>query len=71
MTPDRYHLTLIVDGREVQHGWWGSEATARGKFARWVGRHSDQKGARILLVDTATGDEIAVWPDDAGDRVSD
>ena len=61
--PGRYHLTLTVDGRPVMHGWWGSETTARGKFARWVGEHG-QPDARITLVDEETGETLTTWPDE-------
>ncbi|MFI1166597.1 hypothetical protein ACH4UM_24075 [Streptomyces sp. NPDC020801] len=59
--PERYHLTLTAGGRTVQHGWWGSEATARRKFAGWIGEHG-RPGARIVLVDEETGETLASWP---------
>jgi hypothetical protein len=27
--PDRYHLTLFVDGKSAMQGWWPLESTAR------------------------------------------
>ncbi|MGY3206273.1 hypothetical protein [Streptomyces sp. TE5632] len=39
MNPERYHLPLTGDGRPTAHGWWGSEATARGHCAGWIGEH--------------------------------
>ncbi|MGW1744617.1 hypothetical protein ACWCRD_03155 [Streptomyces sp. NPDC002092] len=61
---ERYHLTLTVDGRPVAHGWWGSEATARGKFTTWVGTWG-LPGARITLVDEETGTALEVWPEES------
>ena len=46
------------------HGWWGSEATARGKFTTWIGEHGDADGARITLVDDETGETLTTWPDE-------
>ncbi|MEU0053509.1 hypothetical protein ABZ299_28410 [Streptomyces sp. NPDC006184] len=59
----RYHLRLSADGRPVQHGWWGSEETARDKFRRWVGEYGGMPGARVTLTDEETGDVLATWPD--------
>ncbi|MGW0626405.1 hypothetical protein [Streptomyces sp. NPDC002758] len=59
--PQRFRLTLTAAGRPVMHGWWGSEATARHKFTRWIGEHGSS-GARIVLVDTETGETLATWP---------
>jgi len=58
--PGRFHLTLTSAGRPVAHGWWGSEATARSKFAEWVGR--PVADARVTLVDEETGETIDDWP---------
>jgi hypothetical protein len=58
---ERFRVTLASAGRPVQHGWWGSEMTARGKFTRWVG--SGVADARVVLVDEATGETLAVWPE--------
>lgn len=60
MTSDRFHLTLTVDGRPAMHGWWGSEATARAKFLRWVGW--EVTAARVVLVDEETGTVLDEWP---------
>ncbi|SOD80185.1 hypothetical protein SAMN06272781_6910 [Streptomyces sp. 1222.2] len=62
---ERYHLTLAVDGRQVMHGWWGSEKTARRKFTRWIGKHSSMPGARITLADDEAGTVLTTWPDEA------
>jgi hypothetical protein len=34
---ERYRLLVVAAGRPAQHGWWGSEAVARRKFAAWIG----------------------------------
>ena len=60
--PGRYHLTLSSGGRPVQHGWWGSEETARDKFRRWIGEHGSLPDARVTLVDEETGEELSSWP---------
>jgi hypothetical protein len=60
-TADRFHLTLTAAGRPVMHGWWAKESTARRQFRSWVGEHG-QPGARIVLVDEASGDVLAEWP---------
>jgi hypothetical protein len=57
---ERFRLTLFSAGRPVQHGWWASEATARGKFRDWVG--SGVADARVVLVDEATGETLDEWP---------
>ena len=58
--PSRYHVALYSAGRPVQHGWWGEESTARGKFRDWVG--AGVAGARVLLVDEETGGTLDEWP---------
>ncbi|WP_125214749.1 hypothetical protein [Streptomyces griseofuscus] len=63
-SPGRYHLLLTADGLPVQHGWWRSEATARRKLAAWIGDWG-RPGARITLTDEETGEQLAVWPDEA------
>ncbi|MFF8589912.1 hypothetical protein ACF061_00490 [Streptomyces sp. NPDC015220] len=63
-TPSRYHLLLSSGGRPVQHGWWGSEATARRKFVGWVGEYGSMPGARITLTDETTGATLTTWPDE-------
>lgn len=63
--PGRYHLLLTAAGRPVAHGWWGSEAVARGKFRDWIGEHGGMPGARVTLVDEGTGEKLASWPDEA------
>lgn len=60
--PGRYRLTLTTAGRPVQHGWWGSEETARSKFTRWIGEYGAMPGARVTLVDEETGEELDSWP---------
>lgn len=60
--PGRYHLLLTSGGRPVQHGWWGSEETARDKFRRWVGEHGGLPDARVTLVDEETGATLTTWP---------
>jgi hypothetical protein len=57
----RFHLTLAAAGRPVMHGWWPLESTARSKFTRWVG--SGVADARVMLVDEATGETLAEWPE--------
>ena len=59
--PNRFYLTLALDGRPAMGGWWGSEATARKKWAETVGEYG-RDGALITLVDTETGKQLAVWP---------
>jgi hypothetical protein len=63
VNPDRFHLALTVDGRPVMHGWWAKESTARTQFRSWVGEHG-LPGARIELVDEASGDVLETWPDE-------
>jgi hypothetical protein len=60
----RYHLTLTSAGRPVAQGWWGSEATACGKFTEWVGDWG-KPGARVTLVDEETGATLTTWSDEA------
>lgn len=60
----RYHLMLTSDGRPVQHGWWGSDVVAGGKFTRWVGEYGDLPDARITLVDTEARTVIHRWPEE-------
>jgi prophage tail gpP-like protein len=59
--PERYRLTLHLDGRRVLDGWWDSEKTARRKFTATVGDYG-RDGAEVALVDTASGETIASWP---------
>ncbi|MFJ9101263.1 hypothetical protein ACIRJM_22680 [Streptomyces sp. NPDC102405] len=65
MNPDRYHLTLMSDGRPVMQGWWGSEAVARRQFKVWIGERGSMPDARITLVDEETGEVLTMWPDEA------
>jgi hypothetical protein len=58
---NRYHLTLTAADQPAMHGWWGSEATARTKFTRWVGDWG-RDGVRIALVDEETGRTLEAWP---------
>jgi hypothetical protein len=60
--PERYRLTLTLDGRRVLDGWWGSEETARRKFRSTVGDYG-RDGAEVALVDTESGETIASWPE--------
>jgi hypothetical protein len=64
MHPARFHLALSVDGRSVAQGWWASEATARRKFAGWVGEWG-KPGAQVTLVDEETGETLTEWPEPA------
>jgi hypothetical protein len=65
VNPNRYHLTRITAGRTVQHGWWGSEVTARRKFSAWVGSYSIIPDTRITLADDETGETLTTWPSEA------
>lgn len=59
--PNRFHLTLTAAGRPAMHGWWGSEVTARGKLATWIGSWG-APGVTITLVDEETGTVLEEWP---------
>jgi hypothetical protein len=63
VNPARFHLTLTTAAGKSAHGWWGSEATARGKAATWIGSWG-QPGVRIVLVDEETGTVLTTWPDE-------
>ncbi|MEU6376782.1 hypothetical protein [Streptomyces sp. NPDC046909] len=63
MTQERYHLTLILDGKPARHGWWGDETVARGKFTLWVSECSGKPGSSVTLVDEETETVVASWPD--------
>jgi hypothetical protein len=65
MGDERFHLTLTSAGRPVMNGWWGSEATARGKHRDWIGEHGGMPDARVTLVDEETGETLTTWPDEA------
>lgn len=65
MNPERFHLTLFSGDRPVMHGWWASEATARGKVRDRIGEHGGVPGARVTLVDEETGVTLTSWPDEA------
>ena len=60
--PERFHLTLTVDGRAVAEGWWADETVARAKHREWVGDFG-RPAAHVTLVDDETGEELAAWPD--------
>lgn len=60
-----FHLTLTCAGRPVMHGWWGSEATARGKFRDWIGSYGSLTGAHVVLVDEEAGETLDEWPEEA------
>ncbi|MFF9176002.1 hypothetical protein [Streptomyces sp. NPDC014793] len=62
--PGRYHVQLTAAGRPVVHGWWGSEAVARRKLARWVGDWG-RDGTRVTLTDEETGETLTEWPAEA------
>lgn len=62
--PERYRLTLTLDGRRVLDGWWASEATARKKFTATVGDYG-RDGAHVTLVDEETAETLASWPEPA------
>ncbi|MFJ4467456.1 hypothetical protein ACIP2X_08150 [Streptomyces sp. NPDC089424] len=61
-SPHRFHLLLTANGRPVQHGWWGSEEIASGKFRRWVGKYGGMPGARLTLTDEDTDHVLVSWP---------
>ncbi len=63
VTPGRYHLTLTRVGRPAMHGWWGSEAVARGKFREWVGGRG-KAGVSVTLVDEDNGTVLTEWPEE-------
>ncbi|MYS70380.1 hypothetical protein GTY88_08030 [Streptomyces sp. SID5926] len=63
MNAGRYRVTVTTDGAPLIQGWWDDEATARRKFASWVGEHGDRPGARVTLVDEQTGVVLTEWPD--------
>ncbi|MFL6096096.1 MAG: hypothetical protein ACJ71Y_11660 [Blastococcus sp.] len=63
--PDRYHLTLFVDGKSAMQGWWPLESTARDQLPVWVGSWGGLPDARITLVDEETGATLTTWPDEA------
>ncbi|MGW3498342.1 hypothetical protein [Streptomyces sp. NPDC001020] len=44
-------------------GWWPDRATAEKKFRDWVGEYGSLRKARLVLVDTVEGDQVASWPD--------
>lgn len=60
--PERFHLTLTVDGRAVAEGWWADETVARGRWSAWVGDFG-RPGARVTFVDREDGGRVvAAWP---------
>ncbi|WP_406170412.1 hypothetical protein OIE52_39515 [Streptomyces canus] len=63
--PDRYHLTLLVNGEPAMQGWWPLESTARDQLPVWVGSWGSLPDARITLVDEETGTVLTTWPDEA------
>lgn len=61
MYPARFHVVLSLAGRDLAHGWWKSEETARRKFTAWVGDWG-QPSARVTLTDEETGETLDDWP---------
>lgn len=61
---ERYHVTLVVVGRPVMHGWWGVRSVADAKFRRWIGERREEEGVRVTLVDEETGAVLTTWPDE-------
>ena len=64
MSPPRFHLALTVAGRPVMHGWWSKRSTADRKFREWIGEQGSTPGARVTIVDEASGDVLEAWPDE-------
>jgi hypothetical protein len=64
-SPGRYHLLLTANGRPLMHGWWKDKATARDRFRDWIGERGSMPGARIVLVDEETAEELDSWPEEA------
>jgi len=64
MTAARYRVTLLLDGRPVLRGWWGSEVVARSQFTDLVGEYG-RPGARVTLTDEDTGRVLTEWPERA------
>lgn len=62
--PERFHLTVATAGRTVMHGWWSSEATARGKFRDWVGTYRKMPDVHVVLAERTGGGELLLesWP---------
>ncbi|MCX5357339.1 hypothetical protein OG864_00905 [Streptomyces sp. NBC_00124] len=59
---NRYHVTLILDGRPARHGWWAVETVAREKFTLWVSECSGKTGSSVILADEHTGVVLTTWP---------
>jgi hypothetical protein len=64
MTPGRYRVTLVLDGRRAMRGWWNSEAVAQRQFAGLVGQYG-RSGAHVILADEESGMTLTEWPDGA------
>ncbi|WP_338704292.1 hypothetical protein V2W30_40980 (plasmid) [Streptomyces sp. Q6] len=62
--PDRYHLTLAIDGRTILRGWWDNAGTADGKFDGFRDEHEAHAGAHLLLTEWDAGREwpLREWP---------
>lgn len=63
MVDQCFHLTVTADVGDVIHGWWAVRAVADLKFRSWIGEHGSIPGARVVLVDEATGTVLADWPE--------
>ncbi|MER6420703.1 hypothetical protein [Streptomyces sp. NPDC001137] len=59
----RFHLIASADGQPRLHGWSKDEPTARERFTVRVGKSRGLPGARVILIDEAERELLAVWPD--------
>ena len=69
----RFHVALSSGGQPVQHGWWESEATARGKFRDWIGSCTKMPDPRVTLAEEVDGVEqlLDSWPVASEDQSAD
>jgi len=65
MTAGRYRVRVTVDGEPLIQGWWEEEATARRKYASWIGEHGSRPGARVTLTDEETGTVLTERPSES------